>query len=101
MRACVPRAQAYAAQYSGQTRVARLLFIADRGGPALELDALRLAADTLKKGVDTKTYVQARRGLQRSTVSCFLSMTCAPTPAGHGAHRRPPGARLRAGQGLG
>ena len=54
------RAQAYAALYSGRTKVARLLFIADRGGPALQLDALRLAADSLKKGVDTAMYQQAR-----------------------------------------
>jgi hypothetical protein len=52
--------QAYAALYSGRTRAVRLMFAAERGGPALELDALRLAADHLKKGEDTLLYTQAR-----------------------------------------
>jgi hypothetical protein len=52
--------QAYAALYSGRTRAVRLLFAAERGGAGLELDALRLAADHLKKGEDTLLYTQAR-----------------------------------------
>lgn len=51
--------QALAAQYTGRAAVTRLLFVADHGGPALELEALRCAADVLKTGVDTALYAQA------------------------------------------
>ena len=40
--------------------MARLLFVSEHGGPSLELDALRLAADLLKQGVDTATYASVR-----------------------------------------
>jgi len=58
-------AQAYAALYSGRARGVRLLFAAERGGPGVELDALRLAAEHAKQGEDTQFYAQVRpsRGL--------------------------------------
>ena len=55
--ACV---QAYASLYAGRTRGSRLLFAAERGGPGLELEALRLAAEHAKQGEDTQFYAQAR-----------------------------------------
>ncbi|KAG8073169.1 hypothetical protein GUJ93_ZPchr0006g46247 [Zizania palustris] len=46
--------EAYAAQYTGRTRLGRLLFIADRCGvEAVELEALRMAYDEIKRGEDT------------------------------------------------
>ncbi|XP_052147725.1 COP9 signalosome complex subunit 1 [Oryza glaberrima] len=46
--------EAYAAQYTGRTRLARLLFIAERCGvEAVELEALRMAYDEIKRGEDT------------------------------------------------
>lgn len=46
--------EAYAAQYTGRTRLARLLFIAERCGvEAVELEALRMAYDEVKRGEDT------------------------------------------------
>ena len=45
-----PRLQAYAANYSGHAKIDRLLFVADRStGQPLELEALKLAADALKR----------------------------------------------------
>ena len=42
--------QAYASSYAGHARVARLLFIASKtAGMQMELEALRLAADQLRK----------------------------------------------------
>ena len=42
--------QAYASSYAGHARVARLLFIASKtAGTQMELEALRLAADQLRK----------------------------------------------------
>ena len=42
--------QAYASSYTGHARVARLLFIAGKtAGTQMELEALRLAADQLRK----------------------------------------------------
>ena len=63
-------AQAYASLYTGRTRGSRLLFAAERGGPGLELEALRLAAEHAKQGEDTQFYVQAR----------FVSRVAAPVP---------------------
>ncbi|KQJ97504.1 hypothetical protein BRADI_3g31500v3 [Brachypodium distachyon] len=49
--------EAYAAQYSGRTRVARLLFIAGKcGSEPMWLDALRLAYDESLKGEDTTLH---------------------------------------------
>ena len=49
--------EAYAAQYSGRTRVARLLFIAGKcGSEQMQLDALRLAYDRTLKGEDTALH---------------------------------------------
>ena len=53
-------AQAYASLYTGRTRGSRLLFTAEHGGPGLELEALRLAAEHAKAGEDTQFYAQAR-----------------------------------------
>jgi COP9 signalosome complex subunit 1 len=49
--------EAYTAQYSGRTRLARLIFIADVCGvEAMQLDALRMAYDEIKKGEDTQLH---------------------------------------------
>uniref|UniRef100_A0ACD5U4P2 Uncharacterized protein n=1 Tax=Avena sativa TaxID=4498 RepID=A0ACD5U4P2_AVESA len=49
--------EVYAAQYSGRTRVARLLFIAGKcGSEQMQLDALRLAYDGTLKGEDTTLH---------------------------------------------
>ncbi|THU55096.1 hypothetical protein C4D60_Mb11t02970 [Musa balbisiana] len=46
--------EAYAALYTGRTKVARLLFIAERcGNEAMQLEALRMAHDEIKKGEDS------------------------------------------------
>ena len=45
-----PHAQAYIANYTGHTKIDRLVFIAERSaGKPLELEALQLAADDLKQ----------------------------------------------------
>ncbi|XP_024174813.1 COP9 signalosome complex subunit 1 [Rosa chinensis] len=48
--------EAYASLYSGRTKISRLLFIADhsRGNEAVELEALRMAYDEIKKGENTQ-----------------------------------------------
>ncbi|URD80551.1 COP9 signalosome complex subunit [Musa troglodytarum] len=49
--------EAYAALYTGRTKVARLLFIAGRcGNEAMQLEALRMAHDEIKKGEDSHLY---------------------------------------------
>jgi COP9 signalosome complex subunit 1 len=49
--------EAYAAQYTGRTRVARLLFIADKSpSEQMQLDALRLAYEASLKGEDTALH---------------------------------------------
>ncbi|KAI3428534.1 hypothetical protein D9Q98_007357 [Chlorella vulgaris] len=52
--------EAYVSNYSGHARINRLLFIADRSvGNPLELEALKLAADTLKQQTeDTQRYAE-------------------------------------------
>jgi COP9 signalosome complex subunit 1 len=47
--------EAYAAQYSGRTRLARGVFVADRCGvEAIQLEALRMAYDEIKRGEDVQ-----------------------------------------------
>ncbi|CAI5484792.1 unnamed protein product [Closterium sp. Yama58-4] len=52
--------ESYAANYSGHTRIVRLRFIAERcaaiGQTAMELEALRMAADELKRGENSAAY---------------------------------------------
>ncbi|CAL9068057.1 COP9 signalosome complex subunit 1-like [Musa acuminata AAA Group] len=49
--------EAYAALYTGRTKVARLLFIAERcGNEAMQLEALRMAHDEIKKGEDSHLH---------------------------------------------
>ncbi|KAG6499195.1 hypothetical protein ZIOFF_038951 [Zingiber officinale] len=49
--------EAYASLYTGRTKVVRLLFIAKRcGNEAMQLEALRMAHDEIKKGEDTRLY---------------------------------------------
>jgi COP9 signalosome complex subunit 1 len=49
--------EAYAAQYSGRTRLVRLLFVADRCGvEAMQLEALRMAYDEIKRGEDVQLH---------------------------------------------
>ena len=51
------RAQAYIANYSGFTKVQRLVFIADKTtGKPMEVEALKLAVEELRRGSDTETY---------------------------------------------
>ncbi|KAM2729154.1 hypothetical protein EV1_000578 [Malus domestica] len=47
--------EAYASLYSGRTKIMRLLFIAERSqsNQAMELEALRMAYDEIKKGENT------------------------------------------------
>lgn len=47
----------YASLYSGHTKIFRLLFIADHcQAPQLELEALRMALDEIKKGDNTSLF---------------------------------------------
>ncbi|KAL1329582.1 hypothetical protein HN51_046701 [Arachis hypogaea] len=52
--------EAYASLYSGRTKIMRLLFIADHssdekvGNPSMNLEALRMAYDEIKKGENTQ-----------------------------------------------
>ncbi|CAA0820791.1 COP9 signalosome complex subunit 1 [Striga hermonthica] len=49
--------EAYAALYAGRTKISRLLFIAEKCGVAsMELEALRLAYDEIKKGENTQLF---------------------------------------------
>ncbi|XP_010919243.2 COP9 signalosome complex subunit 1 [Elaeis guineensis] len=49
--------EAYGSLYTGRTKVIRLLFIADRcGNEGMQLEALRLAYDEIKKGEDSQLY---------------------------------------------
>ncbi|KAK4379359.1 hypothetical protein RND71_001221 [Anisodus tanguticus] len=50
--------EAYAALYSGRTKIMRLLFIADRcgGNASMQLEALRMAYDEIKKGENTQLF---------------------------------------------
>ncbi|KAF6154454.1 hypothetical protein GIB67_028346 [Kingdonia uniflora] len=49
--------EAYASLYSGRTKIMRLVFIADQcGNEAMELEALRMAYDEIKKGENTQLF---------------------------------------------
>ncbi|KAF9616901.1 hypothetical protein IFM89_032863 [Coptis chinensis] len=49
--------EAYASLYTGRTKITRLLFIADRcGNETMQLEALRMAYDELKKGENTQLF---------------------------------------------
>ncbi|KAJ4777339.1 COP9 signalosome complex subunit 1 [Rhynchospora pubera] len=49
--------EAYAAMYTGRTKILRLLFIADKcDNEAMNLEALRMAYDEIKKGEDTSLH---------------------------------------------
>ncbi|KHN27284.1 COP9 signalosome complex subunit 1 [Glycine soja] len=49
--------EAYAALYSGRTKIMRLLFIADKmNNAATQLEALRMAYDEIKKGENTQLF---------------------------------------------
>ncbi|URD80004.1 COP9 signalosome complex subunit [Musa troglodytarum] len=49
--------EAYVALYTGRTRVSRLLFVAERcGNEGMQLEALRMAHDEIKKGEDSHLY---------------------------------------------
>ncbi|KAL0309205.1 UNVERIFIED_CONTAM: COP9 signalosome complex subunit [Sesamum radiatum] len=49
--------EAYAALYTGRTKIRRLLFIAENCGVAsIELEALRMAYDEIKKGENTQLF---------------------------------------------
>ncbi|XP_057979054.1 COP9 signalosome complex subunit 1 [Malania oleifera] len=49
--------EAYASLYSGRTKITRLLFIADRcDNPGMQMEALRMAYDEIKKGENTQQF---------------------------------------------
>lgn len=49
--------EAYAALYSGRTKIMRLLFIASKSkNPTVQLDTLRMAYDEIKKGENTQLF---------------------------------------------
>ncbi|RAL46235.1 hypothetical protein DM860_016668 [Cuscuta australis] len=49
--------EAYASLYSGRTKIMRLLFVADRCNNAtMQLDALRMAYEEIKKGENTQLF---------------------------------------------
>ncbi|XP_050237953.1 COP9 signalosome complex subunit 1 [Mercurialis annua] len=49
--------EAYAGLYSGRTKIARLLFIADHcDNPTMQLEALRMAYEEIKKGENTQLF---------------------------------------------
>lgn len=51
--------EAYAALYTGRTKIVRLMFIADQcaeTNPSMQLEALRMAYDEIKKGENTQLY---------------------------------------------
>ncbi|CAA7410875.1 unnamed protein product [Spirodela intermedia] len=49
--------EAYAGLYSGRTKISRLLFVAERcGNQGMEIEALRMAYDEIKKGENTQMY---------------------------------------------
>lgn len=50
--------EAYASLYSGRTKITRLLFIADHcdNNQAMQLEALRMAYDEIKKGENTQLF---------------------------------------------
>ncbi|XP_042506048.1 COP9 signalosome complex subunit 1 [Macadamia integrifolia] len=49
--------EAYASLYSGATKITRLIFIADRcGHQSMQLEALRMAYDEIKKGENTQLF---------------------------------------------
>eukprot|EP00899_Mesostigma_viride_P012739 jgi/Mesvir1/21466/Mv03922-RA.1 len=49
----------YASNYTGHTKIARLLFIAGRTTPPVSHDALRMAIAEIKKGANTQVYRDA------------------------------------------
>ena len=49
--------EAYAGLYIGRTKITRLLFIADHcDNPTMQLEALRMAYDEIKKGENTQLF---------------------------------------------
>lgn len=50
--------EAYAALYTGRTKIRRLMFIADQsdGNVSMQLEALRMAYDEVKKGENTQLF---------------------------------------------
>ncbi|KAE8696997.1 hypothetical protein F3Y22_tig00110637pilonHSYRG00631 [Hibiscus syriacus] len=70
--------EAYAALYSGRTKIMRLIFIADHcNNTAIQLEALRMTYDVLKKGENNQLFrevvqkIDCRLGLNYSMdVSC-------------------------------
>ncbi|KAL4586051.1 hypothetical protein LXL04_010682 [Taraxacum kok-saghyz] len=49
--------EAYAALYTGRTKISRLIFIADKcGNVSMQLEALRMAYDEIKKGENTQLF---------------------------------------------
>lgn len=48
--------EAYASLYSGRTKINRLLFIAEHSNEQMQLEALRMAYDEIKKGENTQLF---------------------------------------------
>ncbi|XP_059651471.1 COP9 signalosome complex subunit 1 [Cornus florida] len=69
--------EAYAALYAGRTKIARLFFVADRcGNASMQLEALRMAYDEIKKGENTQLF---REVLQK--IDGRLGPNYGPDPA--------------------
>lgn len=58
--------EAYASLYSGRTKIMRLLFIADRcdNNPSMQLEALKMAYDEIKKGEDAQLFKEAAQRIE-------------------------------------
>ncbi|EFJ45720.1 hypothetical protein VOLCADRAFT_63341 [Volvox carteri f. nagariensis] len=64
--------QAYISNYTGHAKIDRLLFIADRtAGKPLELEALRMAHDELKKTENTHRYQEVVTKINGRLGSCY------------------------------
>lgn len=69
--------EAYASLYSGRTKIMRLLFIAERcGNASMQLEALRMAYDEIKKGENAQLF---REVVQR--IDGRLGTNYGPDPA--------------------
>ena len=73
----LPSAQAYIGNYTGHTKIDRLLFVAERGkGTPLELEALKIAHDELKKACAWAAWACSGRQLQRVAPVCSSQGFC-------------------------
>lgn len=65
--------EAYAGLYTGRTKITRLLFIADRcGNESLQLEALRMAYDEIRKSENTCLHREVAQKIAGRLGSDFL-----------------------------